>query len=78
MASLSISLKPTLLIELEEAVKATGFSRSRIAENAISEYLAELKEDMEDAAEAEKILAQVRSGKMKTYSSEDVYKELGL
>ncbi len=78
MASLSISLKPTILVELDEAAKATGFSRSRIAENAIAEYLAELKEDMEDAAEAEKILAQVRSGKMKTYPADEVYKELGL
>jgi metal-responsive CopG/Arc/MetJ family transcriptional regulator len=78
MASLSVSLKPTILVALDEAVKATGISRSRIAENAISAYLAELQEDMEDAAEAEKISAQVRSGKMKTYSADEVYKELGL
>ena len=78
MTSLSVSLKPALLVELDEIVKTTGFSRSRIAENAITEYLAELREDREDAAEAEKILAQVRSGEMKTYSSEEVYKELGL
>ncbi len=78
MASLSVSLKPTILVELDEAVKITGISRSRIAENAIAEYLAELKEDMEDASEAEKILAQIKSGKMKTYPADEVYKELGI
>ncbi len=59
-------------------LKTIGFSRSRIAENAIVEYLAELKEDKEEAVEAEEILAQVQSGKMKTYTADKVYKALGL
>ncbi|MCM1321788.1 MAG: DUF6290 family protein [Bacteroides sp.] len=78
MANLSVSLKPALLVKLDSMAEFFGFSKSKIAETAIGKYLEELEEEKRDLETAQKISAEIDSGKMKTYPAEDVYKELGL
>jgi len=78
MASLSISLKPTLLVRLEEISKKMGFSKSKMAENAITDYLDDLEEDQKDVEVAKSISNEIKAGRMKTFSAAEVYKELGI
>ncbi len=78
MASLSISLKPKLLVKLDEMAEKLGYTKSRIAEEAISTYLTELEEDTEDARDAEEAWNNFLKTGSKTIPSKEVYKELGL
>ncbi len=54
--------------------KITGRSKSFYIRQAILEYL----DDLEDAYLANKVLERIKSGKEKTYSLQEVVKELGL
>lgn len=67
-----------LPVEIEERLsalaKATGRTKSFYAREAILEHL----DDLEDIYLAEKTLEEVRHGKMKTYSLDDVERDLGL
>ncbi|AEE17207.1 hypothetical protein [Treponema brennaborense] len=78
MASLSISLKPTLLVKLDECAEKFGYTKSKIAENAISRYLEELEEDRADYQLAEKAWFDFVSNGEKTYTLTEVEKEFGL
>jgi len=78
MPAISVSVKADVYLGLEMAVKSSGFTKSKITEMALSKFLKELEEEKQDLEMAQKISAEVDSGKMKTYSSEDIYKELGL
>lgn len=67
-----------LPVEIEERLsalaKATGRTKSFYAREAILEHL----DDLEDIYLAEKTLEEVRHGKMKTHSLDDVERDLGL
>lgn len=78
MPAISVSVKADVYLGLENAVKSSGYTKSKITEMALSKFLEELEEEKQDLEMALKISAEVDSGKMKTYSAEDVYKELGL
>ncbi len=78
MASLSLNLKEDVLLNLSMLAKETGRSRSYYANEALSEYLKEKLEDIEDYQIAERAWKEfVASGK-KTIPAEEVYKELGI
>ncbi|WP_245587062.1 type II toxin-antitoxin system RelB family antitoxin [Pelistega indica] len=57
---------------LNDLAKKTGRTKSFYAREAILKYL----EDLEDIYLAEKELEQVRAGKSKTYSAEEVSKDI--
>ena len=64
--------------ELEQAAQMSGATKDAVLENALSRYLAELQEDTEDAALAEKAWADFEKSGEKTYTSAEVRRELGL
>jgi len=78
MPAMSVSVKPAVYIDLENAVTQTGFTKSKIVEKALEQYLLELKEDKEDALAGENAWNEfVNSGK-KAIPADDVYKNLDI
>ncbi len=75
MASIKklISLDESLALELENVAKALHKSQKEVIANALDFYF-----DYTDGIVADKISAEIESGKMKVHESEDVYKELGI
>lgn len=71
---LAIRLPEEIEARLENLAKATGRTKTFYAREAILEYL----EDMEDLYLAEQVLADIQAGRSKTYTLEEVKKELGL
>ncbi|AVL70641.1 hypothetical protein AAEX37_01087 [Oligella sp. MSHR50489EDL] len=71
---LAIRLPNEINERLSDLAKKTGRTKSFYAREAIEKHL----EDLEDIYLAEHELEQVRSGKSKVYSAEEVGKELGL
>ena len=69
---LTIKLPSEINERLNDLAKKTGRTKSFYAREAILKYL----EDLEDIYLAEKELEQVRAGKSKTYSAEEVSKEI--
>ncbi|NLO71647.1 MAG: TraY domain-containing protein [Porphyromonadaceae bacterium] len=69
---LAIKLPSEINERLNNLAKKTGRTKSFYAREAILKYL----EDLEDIYLAEKELEQVRAGKSKTYSAEEVSKEI--
>ncbi|UTC75876.1 hypothetical protein E4O03_03945 [Treponema sp. OMZ 792] len=63
---------------LERAAKITGAAKDTVLENALSRYLAELQEDAEDAARAEKAWNDFEKSGEKTYTIDEMRYELGL
>ena len=63
---------------LEQAARMTGAAKDTILENALSRYLAELQEDAEDAACAEKAWKNFEKSGETAIPAEVLYKELGL
>ena len=63
---------------LERAAKITGAAKDTVLENALSRYLAELQEDAEDAALAEKAWFDFEKSGEPAIPAEVLYKELGL
>ena len=63
---------------LELAVKITGAAKDTVLENALSRYLAELREDAEDALLAEKAWNDFEKSGEKTYTIAEMRHELGL
>ena len=59
---------------LGELAEATGRTKSYYAREAIIEKL----EDLEDIYYAEKVLEDIKAGRSRTYSLEEVKRELGL
>lgn len=63
---------------LEQAAHMTGAAKNTILEAALSRYLAELQEDAEDAARAEKAWNEFEKSGEKTYTIAEMRRELDL
>jgi RHH-type rel operon transcriptional repressor/antitoxin RelB len=59
---------------LERLAERSGRTKTYYAREAILKHI----EDLEDAFEAERILARVRAGRERTFTLEEVAKRLGL
>lgn len=71
---LAIRLPEEIESRLEALAKKTGRTKTYYARQAILEYM----DDLEDIYLAEQVARQIDTGEMKTYSLEDVERELGL
>jgi RHH-type rel operon transcriptional repressor/antitoxin RelB len=71
---LAIRLPAEVENRLDALAKMTGRTKTFYAREAILEHL----DDLEDLYLAEQRLLDIRSGKSRTYSLEEVEKELGL
>ena len=71
---LAIRLPEEIEARLENLAKATGRTKTFYVREAILEYL----EDMEDLYLAEQVLADIQAGRSKTYTIEEVKKQLGM
>ena len=64
--------------ELEQAAQMSGATKDIVLEKALSRYLAELKEDAEDARLAEKAWKEFEESGEETYTISEVRREMGL
>ncbi len=71
---LSLKLPADVESRLDRLAKATGRSKSYFAREAIEEHL----DDLEDLYLAERRLSDLEAGKSRTYTLEEVERELGL
>ncbi|MFA7238850.1 MAG: DUF6290 family protein [Sulfuricellaceae bacterium] len=71
---LAIRLPAEIENRLDALAKATGRTKTYYAREAILEHLA----DMEDLYLAEKRLEDLRAGRSRTYTLEEVERDLGL
>ena len=71
---LAVRLPEEIEHRLVNLAKKTGRTKSFYAREAILEYL----DDLEDIYLAEKRLEDLRAGRSRTYTLEEVEKELGL
>ena len=78
MAQICVNVSEDVLSRLEEYVLQSGLSKSEIVSDAIENYLDETEEDAADLKEAQRIAAEIDSGRMKTYTLEEVMAEAGL
>ncbi len=67
------SLDENIVKELDIVASALHKSQKEVVEAALDYYF-----DYTDGIVADKITQNIKSGKMKTYDSKDVYKELGI
>jgi len=67
------SLDESLAKELENVAEAMSLSQKEIVEKALDFYF-----DYTDGIVADKVSTEIEAGTMKTYSSDEVYKELGI
>ena len=74
----TMTMTNKLYQELEQAARMTGAAKDTVLENALSRYLAELKEDAKDARLAEKAWKEFEESGEQTIPAEVLYKELGL
>ena len=70
----AIQIPEEIFERLQSAATQLGETPSDVILAAIEGYL----EDREDISRAEEILEEIRSGKMRTYTLEEVERELGL
>ena len=78
MPAMSVSVKTKTFTDLEQAVRMTGWNKSKITDDALTKYLAELFEDEEDARIAEAAYSRFVASGEKAIPAEQVYEELGL
>ena len=71
---LALRLPPEIEKRLDVLAKKTGRTKSFYAREAISRHI----DDLEDIYLAEKILDRIKSGKERTYTLDEVERELGL
>jgi RHH-type transcriptional regulator, rel operon repressor / antitoxin RelB len=64
--------------EAFERLKSLAVAKGKTPSDFMSEALLEHIEDIEDAAQAEAILKEVKAGRLKTYGLEELSRELGL
>ena len=64
--------------ELQQAAQNTGAAKDTVLENALSRYIAELREDAEDALLAEKAWNDFEKSGEAAIPADVLYKELGL
>ena len=74
---LAIRLPAEIEERLDRLAKATGRSKAFHAREAILEHLDDL-DDLEEAYLAEQRLTDTRAGRSRTYTLEEVERELGL
>lgn len=74
LANVSLRLPVDLIERIESLAKLTGRSRTFYMQEAIKQKL----EDLEDIYLAEQALIDIRSGKSRLYTLDEVGKELGL
>jgi RHH-type rel operon transcriptional repressor/antitoxin RelB len=74
MTAVSLRLPDDLATRLADLAVQTGRSKTYYMIEAIKEHIA----DLEDLYLAEQCLLEIRSGKSKTYSLDEVEKALGL
>ena len=74
MASVSLRLPDEITQRLEHLAAVTGRSKTFYMVEAIREHI----DDLEDLYLAEQRLIEVRTGRSKTHSLEDVERNLGL
>lgn len=74
----TMTMTNKLYQELEQAAQMTGTTKDSILENALERYLAELQEDAEDAARAEKAWNDFEKSGEAAIPADVLYKELGL
>lgn len=74
MSSLQVYLPDEAVARISALAAEAGRSPDAFLTNAILEYL----EDLEDVAEAEARLKDLRAGKIKTQTLDDVERALGL
>lgn len=75
---MSFSIKTTTLDSLTKYCKERGCSRSWFMSKALETYLAECLEDKDDYETAAAAWEEFEKSGGKTYSAEEVRKELGL
>ncbi|MCS6996514.1 MAG: DUF6290 family protein [Casimicrobiaceae bacterium] len=71
---LAVRLPPEVESRLEALAKATGRTKSFYVREAILEHL----DDLEDLYLAEQRLIEIRAGRSRTYTLEEVERDLGL
>lgn len=74
MGAVSIRLPDDVAIRLQDLAQLTGRSKTFYMIEAIREHL----DDLEDLYIAEQRLVEIRAGRSKTYSLEEVERSLGL
>ena len=74
----TMTMTNKLYQELEQAARMTGAAKDIILENALSRYLAELQEDVEDAVCAEKAWNDFENSREAAIPAEALYKALEL
>lgn len=74
MSAISIRLSDELAKRLEKLAKRTGRTKSFYVTKAIEEHL----QDLEDVYIAEQRLIDLRAGRSRTYTTQEVERELGL
>ncbi|PIV32489.1 MAG: CopG family transcriptional regulator [Lysobacterales bacterium CG02_land_8_20_14_3_00_62_12] len=74
MSAVSIRLPDDVAMRLQNLAQRTGRSKTFYMIEAIREHL----DDLEDLYIAEKRLIEIRAGRSKTYSLEEVERSLGL
>jgi RHH-type rel operon transcriptional repressor/antitoxin RelB len=74
MGAISIRLPNDVLQRLQQLAKLTGRSKTFYMTEAIRDHL----DDLEDIYLAEQRLIEIRAGRSKTYTLEEVEKSLGL
>ncbi|MET3109331.1 RHH-type rel operon transcriptional repressor/antitoxin RelB [Oxalobacteraceae bacterium GrIS 1.18] len=74
MSAVSIRLPDDVSVRLQDLAQLTGRSKTFYMIEAIREHL----DDLEDLYIAEKRLIEIRAGRSKTYSLEEVERSLGL
>ena len=74
----TMTMTNTLYQELEQAAKMTGWTTTAVLEAALRRYFAELREDAEDAARAEKAWNDFVASGEKIYSINEIRQEFGL
>ena len=77
----SLSVKASVLVKFQKFCKHFALDETQCAECALENYIEqyiEAKEDEEDLQDAIRIAAEIDAGRMKTYTFDEVKKELGL
>ena len=74
MVAISLRIPEEIGVRLDNLAERTGRSKTFYVREAILRYL----EDMEDIYIAEQRLADLRAGRSRTFSVEEVRAELGL
>jgi predicted DNA-binding protein len=76
--SMSFSAKPQLFNQVDSLCKVRGCTRSWFLNKAVENFILECVEDQEDYETAAAAWAEFEKGDKKTYSLDEVRKELGL